>query len=1378
MTIDDDNTESDGCSWPEFDALMDNTRAKLDRAIDEFWDLETSAMEAVVPASHSQHEISLVSEGNSNNNKPETLVPVNGSPPDAQKAITALARALARSKSTATRSTDEAVYGTSATCVYVITVPTRWNANDGIANNDARIFDRPVGKHFFLCIDASFAIHVEFNKCDYAVKSLYALRQRDRSNVLSRDSQENIHGVQFRIGVTRECNRHALRLEDRKNKFRVSYDGDAESCSFMHKPNDQPMRLDVTDNGLKYYGTMTKQVSSVSAIKEHSEGSSKQHIAQAVTTCEFQAIAGHPSTRDLRAILTGNQVMNWPISVQNSERIELIYGPSIPILMEETTCFKLCPVIFKPFPVVSDHITMPPHINDREVLSDGDVDLTAKFRAEETFKSNDVQPVTDSTNHPGEPTENTTQTKPVDLGEREPVVETVTDDEDATHNGEPQPTTTNDGEPSLTPNKMSQFDPEDLVGRTFLLDAVNHCLPVHAHKQSKTRFYDAVSHDKDNPADDLAPHLGQIRSDTPANSDGITIAQIFDSTLSLRTDVFGTERAMDFPAAADNVHEWGAPTTIIKCWLLILVYIAVLVSVLSTKPLNGETPNPVVTGKCPDIGPHSASGHFLGVLNCFNVHTAIDPIDLGDIFDGEDDMRIIVKEVAKKLQANSDIFFTVEFQADETFDPSNQLAEPTEDTTDSGEPTRNTTDVVPVTEKSITPINNAATVYRHTLSDAPAPTERSSKLHDVGTSTGLAPISAAEYRTPEHGISLVSEGNFDDDNPPAVVSMAASTPDTDGIFTVLVRNVKAETQRVRLRLANLRAAVDDGTADNNVRAFDLPVVKCFVNAMDDSTAENCFNCHAPRRAAENCVVLQKPIDRPSSTRNVKTIVARNNIMKVLDIERAELVYNPKVPIFDDKTTRDKPFPVIYDYAALHRDKDISTDIRPPRSIKICFATAVDYGTTVQPVHAHERDEEQFHQIYEDTLSSSTRGARGNFMVPPDDDRSLRLDDIFDGEEECLHDDAHSIVKEVATELLRADNFGITIPRMVASTLLLRAPSTIIKIWSTMLNVLLIEPSNGETTILVTNENRHAIDYGAKSQTEIFDANDEEPTESTTRYGEPSGNTTANEEPPGNATANGSTTADGELQVNAPCYGEPKPTVDMTVNGEPHPAQNKKYSPSSVPSASPSASPSAAPSSAPSATSSSVPGSQSSAVPATSPSYVPSATPSTNPSPSPTSIPSLMPSDAPSSSTTSTSSVSSSFAPNVSPTVSPTELHERRTALRCHRVSKAVTPRVVTLIDWYYKKRAAVEFTTYVSESAASLASAERNVDLVHVNECTSSSRRGVTKFDRVRDSHTPMTRDSWKFIARRISVQLSHVTFGSRSTTYCTRTVLTRYLST
>ena len=59
---------------------------------------------------------------------------------------------------------------------------------------------------------------------------------------------------------------------------------------------------------------------------------------------------------------------------------------------------------------------------------------------------------------------------------------------------------------------------------------------------------------------------------------------------------------------------------------------------------------------------------------------------------------------------------------------------------------------------------------------APATTkEFSKKLHDTGPSFHLAPVSAAEYLTPVHGISLVSEGSSDDDNPEAVVAVD-STP--------------------------------------------------------------------------------------------------------------------------------------------------------------------------------------------------------------------------------------------------------------------------------------------------------------------------------------------------------------------------------------------------------------------------------------------------------------------------------------------------------------------------------------------------------------------------------------------------------------------------
>ena len=895
------------------------------------------------------HEISMVSEGNFDSDDPGAIIPEIGLPNDFD--------------------------GSDVKCfVFDIGSPHDF---DGSLDENVSIFDGPDVYFGFVNVNDADNRRVLRRK----LHALHVERRKYRSTVPFGDRQDS---------VIKEC-RYEL-FPDRRAASRVSYNCVAKDRFSAQEPNDQPMRFKMAVDIFAGEVIIAKEADSntdptnmrIIADLHYYDTAGKQS-KYFNERRNFQAIVGHPSTRSLKTIVAGNQIMICPILVQDIECAELIYSPSHPILKGKMTRTNL-----GAFTGLPDCLLLCPPTNG------------------EMYRSLPLAHVTS----------NSKELSPLSL------------------------------DYTISP-----------AFHDAVSDAVNHCLLAHIHEFNEKELHDAVSYYEGNPTEVKQPYKApssalniqchdkpvatkQVYSDTPAINNKITIPQLSTSTSPLITNVYGTKRD----------KERGAPTKPIKCCLLALM-LSMLFNVLSAQSFNGETPTSVAIRKHPDISVHTEHPLCYQNLLC-NVIDLMAHLD--DAFDGE--------EVTQYTSLRDDMHICAD--ADPTkkaFDPNNQPtkgATPTgttivddelgaaEDTTDSGqptenttgmadsrEPTRNTTDVVPVTEKSITPVNNAATVYRHTLSDAPAPTERSSKLHDVGTSTSLAPISAAEYRTPEHGISLFSEGNFDDDNPPAVVSMAASTPDTDGMLPFYVRKVKAETQRVQIRLAKLRAAVDDGTANDNVHAFDVPVVKCFVNATNDSAAENCFNRHAPRLTAENCFVSQKPIDRPSSTRNVKTV-------KVLDIERAELVYDPKVPIFDDKTTRDKPFPVIYDYAALHRDMNNLTDICPPHLSNVCFATAVDYGTTVQPVHTHERDEEQFHQIYEDTLSSSTRGARGNFIVPPDDE---------DVEEECLHDDAHSsIVKEIATELLRADNFGIRIPRMVASTLLLRAPSTIIKIWYTML----------------------------------------------------------------------------------------------------------------------------------------------------------------------------------------------------------------------------------------------------------------------------------------------------------------------------------------
>jgi hypothetical protein len=69
----------------------------------------------------------------------------------------------------------------------------------------------------------------------------------------------------------------------------------------------------------------------VSTVKEQSEGFSKRQIEQAKTTRDFQAKVGHPSTQDMKSIVKSNLIVNCPVTAEDIDRTEKIYGPSVPI---------------------------------------------------------------------------------------------------------------------------------------------------------------------------------------------------------------------------------------------------------------------------------------------------------------------------------------------------------------------------------------------------------------------------------------------------------------------------------------------------------------------------------------------------------------------------------------------------------------------------------------------------------------------------------------------------------------------------------------------------------------------------------------------------------------------------------------------------------------------------------------------------------------------------------------------------------------------------------------------------------------------------------------------------------------------------------------
>ena len=124
-----------------------------------------------------------------------------------------------------------------------------------------------------------------------------------------------------------------LSLKNVRNKFHVTYDSrNGEGAFVVHKPSGIDVHFIMHADGLHYHDTHNRQLTMVSTVKEESEGFSTRQIEQAKIAREFQAKVGHPSTQDLKSIVKSNLIVNCPVTAEDIDRAEKIYGPSVPIL--------------------------------------------------------------------------------------------------------------------------------------------------------------------------------------------------------------------------------------------------------------------------------------------------------------------------------------------------------------------------------------------------------------------------------------------------------------------------------------------------------------------------------------------------------------------------------------------------------------------------------------------------------------------------------------------------------------------------------------------------------------------------------------------------------------------------------------------------------------------------------------------------------------------------------------------------------------------------------------------------------------------------------------------------------------------------------------
>ena len=90
----------------------------------------------------------------------------------------------------------------------------------------------------------------------------------------------------------------------------------------------------------------------LNTVKENEQFYTSRQLAKAKMARKLYHNVGTPSLRDFKAIVRMNAISNCPITVEDINIAEKVYGPDIGSLKGKTTRIK-------PKPVVRDYIEIP-----------------------------------------------------------------------------------------------------------------------------------------------------------------------------------------------------------------------------------------------------------------------------------------------------------------------------------------------------------------------------------------------------------------------------------------------------------------------------------------------------------------------------------------------------------------------------------------------------------------------------------------------------------------------------------------------------------------------------------------------------------------------------------------------------------------------------------------------------------------------------------------------------------------------------------------------------------------------------------------------------------------------------------------------------------
>ena len=157
-----------------------------------------------------------------------------------------------------------------------------------------------------------------------------------------------------------------LSLHNMSRKYWVTFDSRNGNKFVVHLNDNKSIEFVPSKNGLYYYDNTQKDFCLMESVEENKEFYTERQVEKAKLARKLYHAIGNPSLKDYKAIIRMNMIRNCPVTEEDINIAEKIFGKDISTLKGKS-------VRTTPVPVVKDYIKIPKAIMEKHQ----DVELCA-----------------------------------------------------------------------------------------------------------------------------------------------------------------------------------------------------------------------------------------------------------------------------------------------------------------------------------------------------------------------------------------------------------------------------------------------------------------------------------------------------------------------------------------------------------------------------------------------------------------------------------------------------------------------------------------------------------------------------------------------------------------------------------------------------------------------------------------------------------------------------------------------------------------------------------------------------------------------------------------------------------------------------------------